>query len=844
MPSGDPPPGYRYRVVEIPLDQVFAESMTNFSTPLTSEIGSEPSGSDESDALLEQLIQEQMYDSRHVDPLLKEELLHHFERQRLLKQRLQEQQEQTPWLAPPPETGIPPADVEECPITPEPSSALEVAPQAEAKLPQSLTTSRSPEAIKEEEEMKEMIREMNEQQEPLAGVLMALLPAFLLLLLFIPIGIFVFVKRETVTVVECPFRSCVEDARRFDDIVEHATVSACVDFYEHTCAYWREANPIPDYAWRHSYMDRIRMNIEADVRDALKENPEKGRKTMSDLDLALFHGNNHLVSQALTQLVLQFDVDAFFRVRFLRSQFAYPREYLKEADRRLLHEATLEVYDALCLHPAPERRARAEKVVDVVKAVTTRILNLRATAVNNPVAFRKVSDFGGAKVPSSKFVVTFVRIRFQVDWHTFFSEVTHHSMPQLRFTMVKLVNSYYLLDISQFIDSLAEHAGDTVALADYLRLLLFLHFATALPSLSKITEAYWRFAHDLRQEPERWRLCLYFIDDVLPRSLSWFYHHYHLTLRVAKEGSVADHLSTVTALKEVFAMFLANTAAAPFNMRADGATKLENMNVVMFFVPNLVEGDVIHIPPPTIDVDPSNIVLAAIEARRVEVATYYNFSSFLEKGKQFGPPYKVFDLNCRYNYDTNTLYVPHALFHGSLYEEGERNLVYLPKLLHVIGTGVGKALDPRGVHTSSEAEDADWLWGESLQRWENSTACFRTVYNVIDPKTRRKVDPVRTFPGNFVDSMALQAALWYMCEALKPAAFNKVLDFGLLPPNHVRLNTLLRNTPEFAAAFKCPSTSQMVLPTADYCVAFPRRERDIVKPIDAYAMPRPAVLPV
>ncbi|KAH8035691.1 hypothetical protein HPB51_007935 [Rhipicephalus microplus] len=549
--------------------------------------------------------------------------------------------------------------------------------------------------------------------------------------------------------------------RRFDDIVEHATVSACVDFYEHTCAYWREANPIPDYAWRHSYMDRIRMNIEADVRDALKaesrrrartittglvatmidiyrgcisklslsagwpsshtvavvkvviirtadstENPEKSRKTMSDLDLALFHGNNHLVSQALIQLVLQFDVDAFFRVRFLRSQFAYPREYLeldfpslvirpenllqkgavlKEADRRLLHEATLEVYDALRLHPAPERRARAEKVVDVVKAVTTRILNLRATAVNNPVAFRRVSDFGGAKV---------------VDWHTFFSEVTHHSMSQLRFTMVKLVNSYYLLDISPFIDSLAEHAftmdpnqlaqltdlllspkcyslgfgrtarpepecgrvgrllkefahlcreeterapttkhkhvrgvcccsasshlpriprkmaaaaaillgtsfddydrevycelvttfrecsiqrrkaarkkfgGDTVALADYLRLLLFLHFATALPSLSKITEAYWRFAHDLRQEPERWRLCLYFIDDVLPRSLSWFYHHYHLTLRVAKEGSVADHLSTVTALKEVFAMFLANTAAAPFNMRADGAAKI------------------------------------------------------------------------------------------------------------------------------------------------------------------------------------------------------------------------------------------------------------------------------
>ncbi|KAL1469177.1 hypothetical protein MTO96_004892 [Rhipicephalus appendiculatus] len=457
MPPGDPPPGYRYRVVEIPLDHVFTESSTNVSTPLSSEI-----------------------------------------------------------------VGIPPAHFEECPLTPvavtpteAPSPAFEV-PQAEAKLPQSPAPDRSPEAIKEEEEMKEMIREMNEEQEPMHGALMTLLPAFLLLLLFIPVGIFLFVAHETVTVVECPFRTCVEDARRIDDIMEHATVSACVDFYEHTCAYWREENPIPDYAWRHSYMDRIRMNIEADVRDALKaesqrrartittglvatmidiyrgciskQDPEKGRKAMSDLDLVLFRGS-HLVSQALTQLVLQFDVDGFFRVHFLQSEFAYPREYLevragrvlrmrpdstremrvdhstdielstspasvirpenllqkgavlKEADKRLLHDATLEMYDALRLHAAPERRTRAEKVVDVVKAVTTRILNLKATAVNNPVAFRKVSDFLSGRV---------------VDWHTFFSEVTHHSLPHLRFTVVKLVNSHYLLDINQFIDSLAD----------------------------------------------------------------------------------------------------------------------------------------------------------------------------------------------------------------------------------------------------------------------------------------------------------------------------------------------------------------------------------------------------
>ncbi|XP_075527852.1 uncharacterized protein LOC142560003 [Dermacentor variabilis] len=424
--------------------------------------------------------------------------------------------------------------------------------------------------------------------------------------------------------------------------MEHASVSACVDFYEHTCAYWRERNPVPDYAWRHSYLDHMRMNIEADVRDALKaesqrrarsittglvttmidiykgctskQDSEKGRKAMYDLDVAMFRGNRPL-AQVLSELVLQFDIDGFFRVRFLRSEFSYPKEYLE------------------------------------------RILNLKPTDVDNPVAYRRVSDFMGSKV---------------MDWHLYFSEVTHRSVLRLPFVVVKLVNRHYLLDINQFFDSLSDPSGDTTHFMDYLRLLLFLNFATALPNLSKVTEAYWRFAHDLRQEPDRWRLCLYFLDDILPRSLSWFYHHYHLTLRVAKEGNVEEHLRTVTSLKDVFGMLLANTDAAPFNMRVDGAIKVEKMNVVMFFVPDLVEGDAIQIPPPTLDVDTSNIVSAALEARRIEVMTYYNFSSFVERGKQFGPPYKVLDLNCRYNYGTNTLYIPHALFHGPLYKEGEK----------------------------------------------------------------------------------------------------------------------------------------------------------------------------
>lgn len=52
---------------------------------------------------------------------------------------------------------------------------------------------------------------------------------------------------------------------------------------------------------------------------------------MYDLDVAMFRGNRPL-AQVLSELVLQFDIDGFFRVRFLRSEFSYPKEYLEVSE--------------------------------------------------------------------------------------------------------------------------------------------------------------------------------------------------------------------------------------------------------------------------------------------------------------------------------------------------------------------------------------------------------------------------------------------------------------------------------------------------------------------------------
>ncbi|KAK8779237.1 hypothetical protein V5799_019423 [Amblyomma americanum] len=264
---------------------------------------------------------------------------------------------------------------------------------------------------------------------------------------------------------------------------------------------------------------------------------------------------------------------------------------LKEPDRRLLVQASQEMFRALQL-PSSQYRDRADQLVSMVKAVAG------------------------------------------LNWLDFFTEVTQHSVPRLTYTMVRLVNGPYLTTLNAFLDAQAYPTGNRDNLLDYVRLLIFLNFAVSLPSLPQLNEVYWRYGHDMHKAPERWRLCLRFIDEILPRALSWFYHRYHLTLRVAKEpftvlltpltqGTVQEHLETVEALKDVFGIFLGNADWLPYNMRIDGSTKCGVCKRIPLFQTQ-------------IDVDGNNIAKAAVEARKVEVSDYYNYSIFLEKGEQFG----------------------------------------------------------------------------------------------------------------------------------------------------------------------------------------------------------------
>ncbi|XP_077548642.1 neprilysin-1-like [Haemaphysalis longicornis] len=75
----------------------------------------------------------------------------------------------------------------------------------------------------------------------------------------------------------------------------------------------------------------------------------------------------------------------------------------------------------------------------------------------------------------------------------------------------------------------------------------------------------------------------------------------------------------------------------------------------------------------------------------------------------------------------------------------------------------------------------------------------------------------------------------YMCEVLPAAANRKVIELGPLPPNHIRLNTLLKHTPQFASTFDCPAGSPMVTPGSARCVSWPEEKSKPIDSLDAFA---------
>ncbi|KAG0410676.1 hypothetical protein HPB47_012199, partial [Ixodes persulcatus] len=253
-PQEAPPAGYRYRVIEVPLNDDLDELAALSGANRVDD--SESAGYDDEELLQLQLLAAQ----EGLEPptrqqVIAEQLLLERERE-LLESELLEQQLVNEQLL-------------KAAIMKEKSRTLTRILEEKARKVRVSQDDRGQDEAGSN-------RELHEEKMGPYSLTVSVIPLLLLLFLVMPTYI-IFVYKPGDGKI-CHYRACPEDGERFRRIIAYAAVEPCTDFYDHVCTLWLEENSLPQTAHKFSYRDQYQANIEGALRDALKAEKGKVRK--------------------------------------------------------------------------------------------------------------------------------------------------------------------------------------------------------------------------------------------------------------------------------------------------------------------------------------------------------------------------------------------------------------------------------------------------------------------------------------------------------------------------------------------------------------------------------------
>ncbi|EEC04984.1 hypothetical protein IscW_ISCW018087 [Ixodes scapularis] len=196
--------------------------------------------------------------------------------------------------------------------------------------------------------------------------------------------------------------------------------------------------------------------------------------------------------------------------------------------------------------------------------------------------------------------------------------------------------------------------------------------------------------------------------------------------------------------------------------------------------------------------------------------------------------------------------IPHAVFHGDYFDEGERNPVFLAKIGHEIGRALVKVIDPKGTCYSQDREEIGWLSETGRTNYDKVRACVRSLYNVSDQAFKVHINTTRTLPNNMADLLALMPAFRFFrlkaAEDAHPKPRFKLPSFPELSQDRIffysfgeasqpfhSLNTMLRNEDLFGKVFDCKPGSPMRPTKKQRCKIWPLWTGELIEPVDVYS---------
>ncbi len=191
-------------------------------------------------------------------------------------------------------------------------------------------------------------------------------------------------------------------------------------------------------------------------------------------------------------------------------------------------------------------------------------------------------------------------------------------------------------------------------------------------------------------------------------------------------------------------------------------------------------------------------------------------------------------VNALYSPTRNAINLPAAILQAPLFDVGYPDFVDFGAIGSIVGHELTHGFDDQGRKFDAGGALADW-WTPSVKaQFDARAACLVQQYGAIDEPGAGTVDGQLTLGENIADVAGVKLAraalaptgkrlggytdeqLFYVayaqswCSNIRPESEQTLLRTDPHAPAFARVNAVLADTPEFAAAFSCPASAPLV----------------------------------
>ncbi|XP_077507841.1 neprilysin-1-like [Amblyomma americanum] len=339
----------------------------------------------------------------------------------------------------------------------------------------------------------------------------------------------------------------------------------------------------------------------------------------------------------------------------------------------------------------------------------------------------------------------------------------------------------------------------------------------------------------------RQRVCLHLAEDAMPLVAL---HVYAVVFNKLHAPSVEKVIYTVESIRYFMKAFVEQAHWMEQSSKLAAKYKLKTMNVNIFYPLWIMDTQNLEKIYATTTVNRKEIAESYYLLRRATMQRYW--SKFSKEQAEPEWQGSVFDMDCTYDCEANSLYIPMGLFSEPILHSEVSAIFSVARPGARIAHAMLAAIDKRGFLYTISSTYRKWWTEETHYRYAQVLSCFMDQYKgIVDRKLHLRLTTSGTADMNVADNAAPEVLfeafrqtvhdmdidgqrfslasvdkftvdqLFFIsyamgfCEEQKEEFLRKEILHGTTSPAKYRVNLPFSNMASFAEAFNCREDSPM-----------------------------------